>query len=349
MSGAFVAVRSQFAPFKPALYVLALVTLALAAQLPTKSLSAQSSPRGTVRTDTLWAAALGTRKAVTVYLPPSYTTATAKRFPVLYYLHGLWGNERNWVDNGALATTLDSLMAAGAPEAIVVMPDGDDSWYTTWASLPDLPGCQRDSARAEPAANYCVPWPHYDDYLAVDVVDFIDQRYRTMAVRARRAIAGLSMGGYGAVTLALAYPERFVAAASHSGVLSTRLMPSDQPESARRANALPDFQRAAANLWTSQRRAFGADSISWWARDPLVMADRFAARVARGEVAWPALYLDVGVDDTWLRHNRDFAARLRSLRAPMAYRELSGGHTWTYWRTNSAFSLSSLLRVVTAP
>ncbi len=308
-----------------------------------------SSQRGAVVTDTLWSAALGTHKTVTVYLPPSYQSRPAARFPVLYYLHGLWGNERNWVDNGALALTMDSLVASGAPEAVVVMPDGDDSWYTTWASLPDLAGCQRDTARAEPSAQYCVPWPHYDDYLAVDVVDFIDTRYRTQPTRARRAIAGLSMGGYGAVTLALNYPERFVAAASHSGVLSTRLLPGDSAGSLRRANTLPDFARAAGSLWASQRRAFGGDSIAWWARDPLTQLERFAPRVASGQVRWPALFVDVGVDDTWLRHNRDFARTAHALGAPLSYRELPGAHTWRYWRAQAVFSLHALLLAVTAP
>lgn len=334
---------------------LVLSVLATSTAMPAalaQSASPSASPslsRGSVVTDTLWSAALGTHKAVTVYLPPSYQSQRSARFPVLYYLHGLWGNERNWVDNGALALTMDSLVAGGAPQAIVVMPDGDDSWYTTWASLPDLAGCQRDTARAEPAAQYCVPWPHYDDYLAVDVVDFIDRRYRTQATRARRAIAGLSMGGYGAVTLALSYPERFVAAASHSGVLSTRLLPGDSAGSVRRANALPDFSRAAGSLWTSQRRAFGGDSIAWWARDPLTQLERFAPRVASGQVQWPALFVDVGVDDTWLRHNRDFARTARAVGAPLSYRELPGAHTWRYWRAQAAFSLRALLLAVTAP
>lgn len=331
------------------LCAVALLLAAAAAPAASAQSAPSSPPRGTVTTDTLWSAALGTHKAVTVYLPPSYQRRPASRFPVLYYLHGLWGNERNWVDNGALAHTMDSLVASGAPEAMVVMPDGDDSWYTTWASLPDLTGCQRDTARAEPAAQYCVPWPHYDDYLAVDVVDFIDRRYRTQATRARRAIAGLSMGGYGAITLALSYPERFVAAASHSGVLSTRLLPGDSAGTGRRASTPSDFARAAGSLWASQRRAFGGDSIAWWARDPITQLERFAPRVANGQTQWPALFVDVGADDTWLRHNRDFAHRARALGAALSYREVPGAHTWRYWRAQSVFSLQALLLAVTAP
>ena len=185
---------------------------------------ATGTAQGTVRTDTLWAQSLGIRKALTVYLPPSYGKSPSRRYPVLFYLHGLYGNERNWVEQGALSRTLDSLAAAGKPEAIVVMPDGDDGWYTTWNQLIDASVCRSDTTRREPAATYCVPWPHYDDYIANDIVSHVDRHYRTIPQRASRGIAGLSMGGYGAITLALTYPHVFGAAASHSGVLSPRYL-----------------------------------------------------------------------------------------------------------------------------
>lgn len=306
-------------------------------------------PRGTVRTDTMWAKAIGISKALRVYLPPSYGAANAasKRYPVLLYLHGLGGNERNWVDNGALDRTMDSLVAAGLPEAIIAMPDGDDSWYTTFGQLPDVPACQADTTRREPAATFCVPWPRYDDYIVRDVVEYLDTHYRTRPDRAHRAIAGLSMGGYGAITLALRHPDAFAAAASHSGVLSTRLLPDATPETpARYATDAAGYQRAARGLWKSQRLAFWTDTIAWKARDPIVIAQRFAARVAAGTAQWPALYFDVGVDDPWLQHNRDFNALLASLNVPRRYGEFAGGHTWTYWRTHADESLGFLLNVV---
>jgi S-formylglutathione hydrolase FrmB len=309
---------------------------------------------GTVRTDTLWSQSLGTRKALTVYLPPSYEQAPTRRYPVLLYLHGLGGNERNWVDAGQLHRTMDSLVAAGGPEAIIAMPDGDDSWYTTFASLPDVPGCQADTTRREPAATFCVPWPHYDDYIARDIVGHLDASYRTRADRAHRAVAGLSMGGYGAVTLALAYPDVFAAAASHSGVLSPRLLPGDSPADTavatpRYAGTLPEFARAAGRLWPSQRLAFGRDSIAWKARDPRVLLARLAPRVQRGEAEWPALSIDVGIDDPWLRHNRDFNAVLAAAGVPRRYGEYFGGHTWTYWRTHAEDSLTFLLARIATP
>ena len=309
----------------------------------------RAAPRGSVHTDTLFAYALGTRKALTVYLPPSYGHS-GTRYPVLVYLHGLGGNERNWTVAGHLQDTMDSLVAAGAPEAILVMPDGDDGWYTTAAALPDAAACAADSTRREPAASYCVPWPHYDDYVAFDVLQHVDRHYRTLADGRHRGIAGLSMGGYGAITLALRFPEHFRAAASHSGVLAPRLLPAAAPGTfAGTAVRLPEFRAAARSLWPSQRIAFGTDSIAWWARDPATLAARLAARAAAGQATVPALRMDCGVDDPWIAHNRSFRDALRQLGVTHEYVEAPGAHTWSYWRAHAVESLRFLLSHVAAP
>lgn len=298
-----------------------------------------------MRTDTIWAQSLGVRKALTVYLPPSYGTGST-RYPLLVYLHGRGGNERDWVNAGQLPRIVDSLVAAGMPEAIVAMPDGDDGWYTTWASLPDA-ACAADTVRKEPARSYCVPWPHYDDYIARDVVQHVDSAYRTLADRAHRGVAGLSMGGYGAITLALAYPDVFAAAASHSGVLSPRLRIGATPtDSGRYARTVDEFAKGVRHLWPSLRAVFGTDTIAWRGRDPRVMAERLAVRVSAGEARWPALRFDVGVDDTWMPQNRDLDASLTALGVKHEYAEYPGAHTWTYWRTHLAESMRFLLGAV---
>ena len=172
-------------------------------------------PAGRVAADSFWSQALGIRKQFVVYLPPSYETNTARRYPVAYYLHGMWGDEWNWVRSGGIDRTLDSLTARGLPEMIVVMPDGDDGWYTTWNNLGNNADCRRGKPpdrQTESVDAYCVPWPKYDDYIARDLVARVDSSYRTIQSRDGRAIAGLSMGGYGAISLALAYPDVFSAA-----------------------------------------------------------------------------------------------------------------------------------------
>ncbi|MBL0169799.1 MAG: prolyl oligopeptidase family serine peptidase [Gemmatimonadaceae bacterium] len=310
-------------------------------------------PRGTVHTDSLWSQSLGATKALTVYLPPSYRVSSARRYPVLVYLHGLTGDERNWVDAGRLDRTLDSLFAAGQPEAIVVMPDGDDGWYTTWNGLADLPGCRADRVRKEPADAYCVPWQHYDDYIARDIVAHVDGRYRTYADGRHRGIAGLSMGGYGAVALALAYPDVFAAAASHSGVLSPRYLgPTPFASPPQYAGTTAELERSSRGLWRYMAPAFGRDTIGWAARDPAELARRAMAARRMGASrapALPRLLIDCGVNDQYINQNRDFHQTLLRLGVSHQYAEWPGAHTWGYWTAHAPQSVSFLLATVGAP
>lgn len=303
---------------------------------------------GTVRTDTFWAQSLGTTKALTVYLPPSYSASSNRRYPVLVYLHGLGGNERNWVDVGRINKALDSLFAAGKPEAIVVMPDGDDGWYTTWNQLPDLAGCRADQARKEKADDYCVPWPHYDDYIASDVVKYVDGHYRTRADRAHRGIGGLSMGGLGAVALAFQYPGVFAAAASHSGVLSPRTIPRSANAAgvSRHATTRAELEAASRGMWKTMGSAFGKDTIGWIAREPQHLA---TTALARKPAVVPRVMIDCGVDDPFLDQSRDLHVALQRLGVSHQYAEWPGAHTWDYWRTHVPQSLEFLLGVVGTP
>ena len=310
--------------------------LACGSPAPAPHAAGPSPTGGTVRVDTFWSQALGTRKALLVYLPPSYGRDPAARFPVAYYLHGLWGNERDWVERGRLDATADSLAAAGVPEIVIVMPDGDDGWYTTWNSLGNFARCREHRPADEPAVSYCVPWPHYDDYVARDVVAYVDSTYRTLAARAHRGIAGLSMGGYGAVTLALAYPDVYAAAASHSGVLAPMMLASTGPHGTVTAPRPAETRR----LSTSMELAFGADTAGWWARDP----GRRATRAARSGRPLPALYVDIGMTDPFLPQNRAFRAVLLELGIDHEYFERHGRHDWDYWRAHAAASLAWLAR-----
>ena len=331
---------------------VALIALAVgAAASPTAAqqpVARRLPPRGTVRTDTLWSQSLGATKALTVYVPPSYTASSTRRYPVLIYLHGLSGNERNWVDAGHIDRTLDSVFATGRPEAIVVMPDGDDGWYTTWNGLADLPGCRADTSRKERADSYCVPWQHYDDYIARDIVAHVDQTYRTYRDARHRGIAGLSMGGYGAISLALAYPDVFGAAASHSGVLSPRYLgPTPFASPARYAGDVKELEVSARGLWRYMAPAFGRDTIGWAARDPGQIAARAIAM--RGAATLPQLLIDCGVDDAYINQNRDLHHTLLRLGVSHQYAEWPGAHTWGYWTEHSAQSLSFLLASVSKP
>ena len=296
---------------------------------------------GTVRTDTVWSQSLGIRKSLRVYLPPSYARNSAKKYPVLFYLHGLGGDETNWTNAGRLATTMDSMIAAGQPEAIIAMPDGDDGWWTTANMFADVPGCRADTTRKESADTYCVPWLKYDDYVARDLVQYLDSRYRTLNTRGGRGIAGLSMGGYGAVTIALAFPDVFAAAASHSGVLSPMFAgPKPFAPPAMYATDTIGLRRGAGGLWRTQRVAFGLDTLGWQARDPV----RFARRaISSHAFPMPFLLIDCGVNDTYIDQNRALHATLTALGVSHEYAEWPGVHDWNYWRTHLPESLEFML------
>jgi len=293
-----------------------------------------------VSADSFWSQALGLRKQFVVYLPPSYDANSQRRYPVAYYLHGMWGDEWNWVRSGAIDRTLDSLVAGGLPEMIVVMPDGDDGWYTTWNNLGNNAECRRSKPpgrQTETVDAYCVPWPKYDDYIARDLVARVDSVYRTIPSRSARAIAGLSMGGYGAIWLALAYPDVFSAAASHSGVVSPLYMgPHPYAAPPRYATTEAELKQNAGNLWPAMVLAFGRDTTGWWPRDP----GRRAARAAkRDRTRMPALMLDVGVSDPYVDQSRDFHATLERLGVTHVYAEWPGAHNWDYWRLHAGESL----------
>lgn len=335
--------RHQLARRHPGILIRSAALACVLALAAAPFAQAHAQTRGRVVADTLWSGALGTRKELRIYLPPSYDAQPERRFPVVYFLHGWTGSERDWVEAGRLDATVDALIGRGLPEMIIAMPDGDDSWYTTWNTLENASACRRDTVRTESAATYCVPWPHYDDYIVNDVVSHVDRRYRTKADRAHRGIAGLSMGGFGAITLALNYPHVFAAAASHSGVLAPEQPAADSMgrmrEGAERLAALQSFYGA---IWPSMALAFGRDSTAWRARDP----SRIAWRVFRTKHPRLALYIDVGVRDGFLAQNRAFHRDLRRLGVMHVYRERPGGHDWVYWRSNLPASLRWLGTVV---
>jgi S-formylglutathione hydrolase FrmB len=327
-----------------ALGLVAVLTAATAIAQASPQRATQDAGRGSVITDTLWSQALGASKSIVVYLPPSYAANPGRRYPVAYYLHGATGDETNWSRQGRLGLVMDSLVAAGRPEMIVAMPDGDPySFYTTYNLLLDAAGCRRvmlpDTASAATIARDCVAWPHYDDYIAYDVVRHIDTKYRTLASRDRRAIAGLSMGGYGAISLALRYPAIFAAAASHSGVISPLEFapaPFEQPQLRRSPEDSARFARIKRGFAPATRAIFGTDSAGWYSRDPATIA----ARLKASGTPLPHLFVDSGTEDVYTPQSRAFRDAMQARGIPLEYREWPGAHTWTYWRAHVGESLT---------
>ena len=219
-----------------------------------------------------------------VILPVDYATSTA-RYPVLYLLHGYVGNFTDWV---TLTNVADY---AHKYREIVVMPEGDNSFYTN---------SQADPTRA------------WEDYIIQDLIPYVDAYFRTVATRQGRAIAGLSMGGYGALKLGLKYPQMFCAVASLSGA-----------PAAAKWKELPIRDEAFRKLMES---IYGPkDSPERAADDPFELVKKVPADLR------PQLYLAVGSGDFLLEENRAFVALLAQLKIPYEYRETPGIHDWWFW------------------
>ncbi len=292
---------------------------------------------GILRHDSIWSPTLGVHKNMLVYLPPSYDTAhtATKRYPVAVYLHGRWGDETDWVLKGNLAQTMDSLAAVGRPEMIVVMPDGDDGWWMTWESTPDTALCRRTKHLEEKPESFCVPNARYDQYVAHDVLQHVDSSYRTIARRDARGIAGLSMGGYGAIAVAAHYPEVFGVAVSHGGVLTPGVMADSSTLRTtgrvtwRPGRTTAELRKAAGeNQWSVMYPMFGLDSSTWQPHDP---AHLLVQLKASGKPV-PLLYADAAVADLLLQQNRTFTRAMAAHRIPLKYAEWPGAHTWQYWQ-----------------
>ncbi|MBA3807027.1 MAG: esterase family protein [Solirubrobacterales bacterium] len=142
-------------------------------------------------------------QGVRVLLPEGYDQNSARRYPVLYLLHGggspsAPAGARDWTEAGGDAQAI----TAGQP-LITVMPSaGNGGWYTNWYN----PGAAAPQNWQTFHIEQLIPW--------------IDANLKTIATKQGRAIAGLSMGGYGAMRYAARYPEKFAYAASFSGALN---------------------------------------------------------------------------------------------------------------------------------
>lgn len=284
--------------------------------------------------------ALGVDKAVVVYLPRGYDSQSARRWPVFYYLHGLGGNETNWVRSGKLDAAADQLGLA----AIVVMPDGDDGFYIDSALPIDYDRCMKDGTglflpEREPHDTTCVRARNYETYIARDLVGWVDAHYRTIARRDGRALAGLSMGGFGAMELALRHPDEFAAAASHSGAIAMlyRGPRPFAPGKTELFTQVSGWGNAIGPIGTWIHSLFGSDIAEWKAHDVVELA----GKLGPGKVA---LYFDCGTED-------DFALQdnVQYVHEALTARHIDheffigpGKHDYAFWAARLPSSLAFL-------
>ncbi|HEV7645617.1 MAG TPA: alpha/beta hydrolase family protein [Pyrinomonadaceae bacterium] len=258
-----------------------------AAAQPTKEVAKEALLQpSTVQTLALKSKLMAREMPYRVVLPVSYSSSNETVFyPVIYLLHGLGGHFDNWTEKTKLA------QYAAAYNVIIVTPEGGDGWYTNSVSAAD---------------------DKYESYIVEELIPEIDKKFHTKTDRANRAIAGLSMGGYGAIKFGLKYPDKFILAGSFSGAIGITDLP------------------AASKQFISVKNVFGED-------DSQARKDNDDFRIIRDMPAeklkgLPFLYVSCGTEDMLVfPMNYNFLKLLTEKRVKHEYRQLPGAHSWLFW------------------
>lgn len=242
---------------------------------------------------------MGKYMKYTVYLPPDYNTSN-RRYPVVYLLHGGGGDDMDWLQFGEANRIADQAISKGEiPAMILIMPYGGLTWYVN-----DYKGEK--------------PWA---DMFVKEFIPYIDSIYHTRPDKKFRAIAGLSMGGYGALQTAMRNTDMFVACvALSSGVFTDeQLIKMD--------NKIYDSFLGL----TFGEGLKGKERITptWKDFSPLYLLNSQSLNKLKS-VRW---YLDIGDDDFLYKGNSTLHIKMREMRLPHEYRVRDGNHNWTYWRT----------------
>ena len=216
-----------------------------------------------------------------VFFPPGYAFER-RGYPVLYMLHGVAGDSSEWEQLGLLDAA-DRLIAAGEIDPfLIVLPDGGPNYWANHA----------DGAR-------------WGDYVVEDVVPLVDRLYRTRPERESRAVGGLSMGGEGALRLALLNPDVFAIAAAHAPSLRTSY--GQLSEGLQALYGEPDRWRSLSPYW-------------------LVKDGDAAERLT--------ISVDVGEDDPWRENAEALHARLLGYDVEHEFVVLGGEHDPSYWEAH---------------
>ncbi len=230
-----------------------------------------------------------------VILPADYDTDKANEYPVLYFLHGLGGNEQMLLNSGGMNLIQDLRDSKRIGEFLIVAPDAGRSFYIN----------SRDGK------------VRYEDFFIREFLPYIESHYRIRAERKSRGITGVSMGGYGALRFALLYPNLFVAVSAHSPALI------DVPP---KINVSDEQQAAVAE---ELGRAFGSQvDLKFWKRESPFTIVRDGAKPAGLQI-----YFDCGTDDDFgfNKGSEEFDKLLTAHGIAHEFHLYPGGHDWEYF------------------
>lgn len=222
-----------------------------------------------------------------VIFPVGYRKKTESRFAVIYLLHGLMGHFDNWTGKTKIA------QYATEYDFIIVTPEGGDGWYTDSASENN---------------------DRYETYIVDELIPEIDKKFRTQPDKKHRAVAGLSMGGYGSIKFGLKHPELFSLAGSFSGALGVTAFTEKEISGV--------FLRSVLNI-------FGDPGSQTRKENDVFEIVRQMPKEKIKDL--PFIYLDCGTEDFLFKINREFSELLQQKKIPHEYRQLPGRHDWNFW------------------
>ena len=277
-------------------------------------------------------------RPVVVYLPPSYARDTTRRYPVLYFLHGYTATAEAYVKSLAIPDSIDRAVAAGAREMIVVIPDAFTKYSGSMFSNSPTIG-------------------DWETFITQDLTTFIDKRYRTIASRESRGLAGHSMGGYGTMRIGMKQPGSFAALYAMSSCCLMNDPAARGAGPGPRGDAAPrgagagrgDGRGAGAGRGGGMANALSAQAAAWapntktppffdlptkdgeiqpliaakWiANSPLVMVDQYVPALT----SMRAIALDVGNQDPFVGTNTQLAESLTRLGVTQTFEVYDGDH-----------------------
>src|SRR5581483_772165 len=282
-----------------------------------------------------------TDRDVAVYLPPSYSTARNRRYPVVYLLHGYGRTAYDWYPFIGLPEAMDRDIAARtAREMILVIPDANTLYGGSMYSSSPISG-------------------DWETYITHDLVAYIDSHYRTIANRNSRGLGGHSMGGYGVWRLAMKYPDVY---SSVYGLSACCLMNSPRPPGQGRGqgkgpaqakgpgpgkgdNAVRPGARGGhpVNVAYGEAAAWSPNptkpplffdqpvqdgefhpeiAAKWVANSPLAMLDQYVPNMKK----YLAIAMDIGLQDTLLESNKELDQAMTRLGIPHTFETYEGNH-----------------------
>jgi S-formylglutathione hydrolase FrmB len=248
---------------------------------------------------TVRSAILGRDIRYTIYLPPDYASSD-RTYPVVYLLHGYTDDNTGWLQFGEINRYTDKGIADGVlPPMIIVMPNGDSSYY-----INSYDGKEK-----------------YEDFFIKEFMPSIEKTWRIRAEKHYRGVAGLSMGGYGALVYSLKYPQLFAAAAPLSAAI--------RDDSAIVAMSDDAWDHTFGQLYGRGLKGKDRLTRAWYANSPFKLIEDKTADDLKKVRYW----IDCGDDDGLSKWNCLLHIALMDKKVPHEFRVRDGMHSWTYWRT----------------